>query len=228
MQTTSDGRDDGGYDDPTASSSNRNTRRRRDQTHWAVDLQLFSLRPAGCRSCGHYFLPDEPRMCTWSERTRPRWLHPACLLPEQTAAIETLTPIGTATDQHTTQIKDSWRTPTPALATLLQQEDEDSSKLDWHELRLPNRSWWEELDLQAARPKLRTTFVQIPDRWQGAYSNARGKFLEVHDAAMARGSSTAEWKALLLFDSLLLAHGRTNAACSKELEERLQWFWGGQ
>ena len=152
MQTTSDGRDDGGYDDPTASSSNKNTRRRRDHTHWAVDLQPFSLCPAGCRSCGHYFLLDEPRMCTWSERPRPRWLHPACLLPEQTAVIEALTPIGTATDQHVTQIKDSWRTPTPALANLLQQEDKDSSKLDWHELGLPNREWWGELDLQPAIP----------------------------------------------------------------------------
>ena len=148
----SDGRDE---DDPPTSNSNRNTRRRRDQTRWAVDLQPFSLRPAGCRSCGQYFLPDEARMCTWGERTPPHWLHPACLLPDQTTVIETLTPIGVATDEHIAQTRDSWRTPTPALASSLQNEDQDASKQDWHELRLPNKTWWEVIDLEAAVLKLR-------------------------------------------------------------------------
>ena len=88
--------------------------------------------------------------------------------------------------------------------------------------------WWRDLDLGNAIQHLRTTFVQVPDRLHGALSNARGKLLEVHDAAMSRGDSAAELKALLLFDSLMLAHGRNQSTCADELEERLPWFWGGQ
>ena len=72
--------------------------------------------------------------------------------------------------------------------------------------------------------------MQIPDRFQGALETARAKALEVLEAAWDSGAaeSESEWKCFLLFDKLLLAHGRSGGTCADLLEERLAWWWGGQ
>ena len=172
-------------------------------------------------------------MCPYAERSNPKWKHPSCILPEAVADITHLTPVGRATQEHVAAVRTQLQPPAPNhlnqvhdnLSPLL---DEDVAKRDWHELRLPNRNWWRDLDLKAALRSLRPTFVQVPDRLHGALTAARGKLAEVLAEARDRDDALAEWKAFLLFDALLLAHGRVHATCSVELEERLQWFWGGQ
>ena len=83
--------------------------------------------------------------------------------------------------------------------------------------------------MNAALRQLRPTFVQVPDRFLGALSNARGKVLEVvQEARASGGNDTQELKALLLLDALLLSQGRSGETCGALLEERLSWWWGGQ
>ena len=222
-----------GNDDTDLGVSSRNIRARRDITHWALDLQPFTMRPAACRSCGDTFVADELRMCPYAERSNPKWKHPACILPEAAAEITHLTPVGRATQENVVAARTQLHQPAPNHLSQMRDNlspllDEDVARRDWHELRLPNRNWWRDLDLNMASRTLRQTFIQVPDRLHGALTAARGKLAEVLAEARARNDALAEWKAFLLFDAMLLAHGRAHATCSDELEERLQWFWGGQ
>ena len=72
------------------------------------------------------------------------------------------------------------------------------------------------------------TLVQVPDRFRGAFVMARAAVLGALAEAEARGEAEQEWKALLIFDGLLLARPGGGARCAETLEECLAWFWGGQ
>ena len=99
----------------------------------------------------------------------------------------------------------------------------------WAGLQLPNRTWWSRLSLMDALQVGTTTFVQVPDRLRGAVITARQGTLRTLFAALERGEpAVEELKAAILFDFCLLAKGRSQVACASLLEERLEWWRGGQ
>ena len=218
--------------DGSASGSNGARARRAPggrATHWAVSLQPDTTRPAACKRCGEIFEPDELRVCTWGEREQSRWIHPACL-GEGRQVVQQVTPMGRATQQHAATVLAGMAMDTDVLMAeaVESSPDEEAAKAQWAENRLPSAAWWARLGWQSVLRQGLDTFVQIPERLQGAVSNARGKTLEVLEAARVRGDSENEWKAVLSFDLLLLGRGRNTNTCAESLEERLAWWWGGQ
>ena len=103
---------------------------------------------------------------------------------------------------------------------------DDAARKAWDDDSLPNRSWWDGFSFERA-PKLGSnTFVQVPDRFRGAFVAARRKTLEMLFARTARGEdATSEWKLTLHFDTLLLA-STGDGRCAELFEERLALFWG--
>ena len=99
----------------------------------------------------------------------------------------------------------------------------------WAESVLPDRSWWVNLSWSSVLRLGARTFVQVPDRFRGAFVTARRKSLEVLAAATDAGSDCeAEWKMALTFEALLLATTRTDTTCAELLEERLALWWSGR
>ena len=98
----------------------------------------------------------------------------------------------------------------------------------WDNNALPDRAWWADLSWKEVHTLGASTFVQVPERFRGAFLEARRKALEVLAEARQTGDSTAEWKCFLVLELLLLGHPRGEGTCAELLEERLAWFWGGQ
>ena len=71
-------------------------------------------------------------------------------------------------------------------------------------------------------------FVQVPERFRGAFLEARRNALEVWAEARPTGDSVAEWKGFLVLELLVLSHPRGEGTCAEPLEERLAWCGGGQ
>ena len=144
--------------------------------------------------------------------------------------------VGRATAEHCSAAQAAMvRTNQPDQAPPPPQIDDaalaaaSAAQHEWEQNRLPGLDWWNDLSWSTALSMGSRTYVQIPDRFRGAVLAARCKALDVLLAAYERGGpTTAEWKFLLLFDSVLLANNDPTETCAELLEERLQWWWGGQ
>ena len=123
--------------------------------------------------------------------------------------VQRVSPIGRASQEHADSIMAGMEvdTDTPMADQAESSRDEEAARRQWAENRLPGADWWARLEWQSVLRQGADTFVQIPERLQGAVSNARGKALEVLEAARVRGDSDNEWKAALSLDLLLLSRG---------------------
>jgi hypothetical protein len=197
----------------------------------AVDIHAEGPRPAPCRCCGIPFSSGELTVCAWVAREASRWNHTSCVAGKIPPAAE-LSVVGQAAQEHLDAARralaegrvgsESATDDTPSRTEGGMLHDE------WQHMRLPEKEWWASLSWDSVLRVGFQTFVQIPDRWRGAYAAARKQNLEVLTKACNQGEAEAEWKAFILFDALLLSRDRGGATCAEMLEERLALWSGGQ
>ena len=181
----------------------RNTRPRRAPggraTHWVVSVQLDSLRPAACKSCGEIFDTGELRMCTWGERGRSRWIHPNCL--RSPSAVQQITAQGASDEHHVAEARAVLDRLAASTADDEEMPERGTTDGDvgvarqvWDDNCLPDEQWWQGVVLESALKRGRGTFVQTPERYRGAVQRAREKALRVLIAAWGRGPAESEWE----------------------------------
>ena len=120
-------------------------------------------------------------MCTWGERAQSRWLHPRCIRsPER---VQEITPLGQCTAATVTQARAALGAPAVGTAAspgqAAEEHPEDVARESWAENDLPYHEFWQQTSWAMVLRQGRQTFVQVPDRLQGAVQTARGKALEV-------------------------------------------------
>ena len=226
-QDEDDGNGDSNMGRPGSSGTSRRAMK------WAVDVQMATTRPACCKLCAAILATDDLRLSTWGSRKFSRWCCTGCLAGAIPDAAE-FAAVGQATAEHAEAARRA-TVENPRLASAFadpeapSQEDSAPSRApSWDNNALPNRAWWAELSWKEVHTLGASTFVQVPERFRGAFSEARRKALEVLAEARQTEESGAEWKCFLVLELLLLGHPRGEGTCAELLEERLAWFWGGQ
>ena len=217
--------DESAEPEPQGDSPARRSRR------WAVDVQQASTRPASCRAYGLVFAEGDLRLCTWGERNNSRWTCPLCLhgrLPAL-AMLEDFQN-GSAESVEAAQILIRGATPPERPGAPPMQSEAPGYEPQhhaWEENRLPHREWWSTLAWPELLELGTSTFVQVPDRFRGAFAEARRKSFEALRQSRQNSPASEEWKLFLALDMMLLCKGG-GGTCAEQLEERLAWFWGGQ
>ena len=198
---------------------------------WAVDVQPASSRPASCKLCGVPFATNDVRLSSWGSRSCSKWCCVACLAGAIPEAAE-FEPHGKGTQEHVDAVRQVLQQCRRAEQQVGEphapEPPEATNRQQWDAKVLPNKEWWARLSLVDASRLGIGTFVQIPDRFRGAFVDARRKVLEVLAEARQRGDACEEWKCFLVFELLLLSRSRNEGTCAELLEERLAWIWGGQ
>lgn len=204
-----------------------------DRAKWLVSLQPVTTRPATCKVCHEYFQDGELRLCTVAQKRRARWLHKGCIhgglqddfvfLPDKVTDVDAVAELSAERDRvrHLQCLDNGQSAISAALeAPTDLQPAEDGS--------LPCRDWFATLSWDALQELSGVTFVQVPHRFETAFTDALAPALQLIVSPDSDTSDVlAGWKALLVLPWLLLrrpADPDGADTCASLLTDRLDRY----